>query len=314
MTNKKELIMTEEKKNDKTTKHHAKVVSFINMKGGVGKTTLTKEIGYHLVKNGKRVLLIDIDPQINLTQSLFKKYNYAQSEEIAQKERLRQDNKKLDLKIADYSVKEIITGTVANEDGLTYKDIAIELEPNFYIIPGELGVNFITRATDNSSIENSIYNYIEDSTLRRDFDYIFIDCPPTYSSYTIAAFKASDFYLIPIKADAYSLLGIDMLFKVVNEIEKVNKLYFRDKPLKLLGIILSDVESSPGIGKMNLIEDIRTSKKLNDKYIFKNTFLHNVNLQQDLGYFIDDSNSVKKSKPNLKEICNEFERRIKENE
>lgn len=305
------IIMSEQ---EEKIKRHAKVVSFINMKGGVGKTTLTKEIGYHLVKNGKRVLLIDIDPQINLTQSLFKKYNYAQSEEIAKKERLRQDNKKLNLKIAKHSVKEVIIGTVADESGLTYKDIALELEKNFYIIPGELGVNFITRATDNSSIENSIYNFIEDSTLREDFDYIFIDCPPTYSSYTIAAFKASDFYLIPIKADAYSLLGIDMLFKVVNEIKKVNKLYFRDKPLKLLGIILSDVESSPGIGKMNLMEDIRSSKKLKDKYIFENTFLHNVNLQQDLGYFIDDSNSVKKSKPNLKKICNEFERRIKENE
>ena len=73
----------------------AEVISFINMKGGVGKTTLTKEIGFYLADQlKKKVLLIDIDPQINLTQSMFKYFNYAQSEQIAKR-----------IKIADCKIK-----------------------------------------------------------------------------------------------------------------------------------------------------------------------------------------------------------------
>lgn len=307
--------MAEEKDNNNNkTKYHAKVVSFINMKGGVSKTTLTKEIGYHLSKKGKKVLMFDIDPQINLTQSLFEKYNYAQSEEIVEKIKLANNENKITLKVAPYSIKEVINSTVANESGLKYTDIALRLDSNLYLIPGELGVEFVTRSLGNSSIENSLYNYIEDNDLRRHFDYIFIDCPPTYSSYTIAAIKASDYYLVPVRADAYSLLGINMLFRAIHEITKDNRPYFKDKPLKRLGIILTDIEFKPKVGKMNLIADIRNSDRLKQSYIFKNTFLHNMMFQRHLEYFIDDSSSEKNAKPNLNSICNEFERRIKEYE
>lgn len=307
--------MTDEKENnDSNNEYHAKVVSFINMKGGVSKTTLTKEIGYHLSKKGKKVLMFDIDPQINLTQSLFEKYNYAQSEEIVEKIKLKNNKKKITLKVAPYSIREVINSTVANESDLKYTDIALRLDSNFYLIPGELGVEFVTRSIGNSSIENSLYNYIEEHDLRRNFDYIFIDCPPTYSSYTIAALKASDYYLVPVRADAYSLLGINMLSKVTHEITKDNRPYFKDKPLKQLGIILTDIESKPKTGKMNLIADIRASDRLKKSYIFKNTFLHNIMFQQRLDYFIDDSISEKNAKPNLNSICNEFERRIKKYE
>ena len=67
-----------------------KVISFLNMKGGVGKTTLCKEVGFHLAKKrGYKVLFIYVDPQINLTQSLFKRYNYYQDKQIPVNRRWR---------------------------------------------------------------------------------------------------------------------------------------------------------------------------------------------------------------------------------
>ena len=292
-------------------KYNGKVISFINMKGGVGKTTLTKEIGFRLANTlHKNVLLIDIDPQITLTQSIFKIFGYAQTEDLAEKANI-EESKNNNIKITEASIQNVLQGNISNSNPTKINKAILKI-PNksLSIIPGEFGLEFITRNLNSGSLENSIYNFIEENNLRRAYDYILIDCPPTYSSYTIAALKASDYYVVPVKPEAYSMLGVDMLEKVVEEIKSTNKPYFKDRGLKNLGIIITDVreKEKEQTGILNLIEDIKNSKILKEKGIrlFNNHFLHNSSLQRNMAYLIDTSNAEKYSKPNLTALTNEF--------
>lgn len=283
------------------------------MKGGVGKTTLTKEIGFRLANTlKKKVLLIDIDPQINLTQSIFKIFGYAQSEDLAEKASIEENSTKDDdIKVTEASIQNVLQGNISNSNPTSIKKAILDIpNTNLSIIPGEFGLEFTTRNLNSGQLENGIYNFIEDNNIRENYDYILIDCPPTYSSYTIAALKPSDYYIVPVKPEAYSMLGVDMLEKVVEEIKKTNKPYFKDRNLKNLGIIITDVreKEKERTGILNLIEDIENSKILKEKGIrlFDNHFLHNAALQSDMAYLIDNSKATKYSKPNLESLTNEF--------
>lgn len=295
-------------------RNNCKVVSFINMKGGVGKTTLTKEIGFRLANTlKKKVLLIDIDPQINLTQSIFKIFGYAQSEDLAEKTSIEENNtsKNENIKVTEASIQNVLQGNISNSNPTSINKAVLDIpNTNLSIIPGEFGLEFTTRNLNSGQLENGIYNFIEDNNIRESYDYILIDCPPTYSSYTIAALKPSDYYIVPVKPEAYSMLGVDMLEKVVEEIKKTNKPYFKDRNLKNLGIIITDVreKEKERTGILNLIEDIENSKILKERGIrlFNNHFIHNASLQSNMAYLIDNSKAAKYSKPNLEALTNEF--------
>src|SRR5699024_9077897 len=87
---------------------------------------------------------------------------------------------------------------------IDYKDVILDLNNKLSIIPGELGINFLQRNLDSKSIEVGIEKFVRNYELKQHFDYIFIDCPPTYSSYITGALIASDAYIIPIRTEFYS--------------------------------------------------------------------------------------------------------------
>lgn len=286
---------------------NGKVISFINMKGGVGKTTLCKEVGFHLAKKReKEVLFIDVDPQINLTQALFKRYGYLQKRQInVNNEGDLIENKKT--KESAASIQSILSYTGVTPP--TIEEGIQNLDKGISIVPGELGLDFSLRNLNSSTLENGIYEYIKKNNLREMYNYILIDCPPTYSSYTVSALLPSDFYLVPAKPEGYSILGIDMLLQVIDYIVKGKSVYFENKQLHNLGVIFTDVKKSPSQGILNTLEKIRKSKELKELYFFQEPFTHNAQLAKDIDYFIDASNSDQ-SKSNIELIVDELIERM----
>ncbi|EGQ3948027.1 AAA family ATPase, partial [Staphylococcus pseudintermedius] len=159
-----------------------KVISFINMKGGVGKTTLCKEIGYTFFRNkNKKILFIDTDPQSNLTQSLFLKYKIKDENEIktGKNNQYKTTNKSIQKLFNESSIEE-----VKKEDIIEVLEANEEAELS--IIPGTLSAVFLNRSNDVSAMESAIHNFIDTYNLEEVYDFILIDCPPTYSLYTVA--------------------------------------------------------------------------------------------------------------------------------
>lgn len=296
-----------------------KVISIINMKGGVGKTTLTKEIGIHLAeKRRKKVLLIDVDPQLNLTQSLFRMFNFAQTQEIAN-ERIKENkietvsndvnDKKKILNISKASIERIFSSTASLPAKV--EDTVQKLTDNLSIIPGEFGIEFTLRNLNSNKLESGIYDFIRKNRLREVYDYILIDCPPTYSSYTVAALKPSDFLIVPVKPEAYSILGLNMLLAVVESVVYENETFFNDKPLKNLGIVFTDMPTIVPPGMAELVTLIKESEKIveSDTFVFETQFKTNAAIKKKIDYAIDFYNSIQ-SKNNLETLVDEIVERI----
>ncbi len=183
----------------------AKVVSFSNQKGGVGKTTSCVNISAQIANKGKRVLMIDMDPQGNATSGLglpkskIKKTIY-------------------DVIIGQCDIKEAIIKT--NFKNLSVIPATIDLagaELELYDI--EESENFAKLALDS---------------VKDEFDYIFIDCPPSLGMLTVKALSISDGIVIPMQCEFYSLEGMSQL---LNTVKKIKKVY--NPSLQVVGILLT---------------------------------------------------------------------------
>ncbi|WP_077736432.1 ParA family protein [Bacillus sonorensis] len=209
----------------------ARIISFLNMKGGVGKTTLCINIAYTLVKHfSKKVLLIDMDPQFNATQSLMNKYYTT--------------DKYLELKKEGKSVIKIFDNDfslIASEEELKKeKKLTTRLEDNFDLVMGDL--DLIKVESGQRGTENLLREFVESDDILYAYDYILIDCPPTHSFYTSASLITSNFYLAPLKPDVYSTLGLELLKYVVSNVNRFHKANVQ--PVKPLGVVFTMINSS----------------------------------------------------------------------
>ncbi|MDF2084638.1 ParA family protein [Bacillus pseudomycoides] len=286
-----------------------KVISFINMKGGVSKTTLCKEIGYTLSKQNKKVLLIDIDPQANLTQSFFRLLGYKHDNQLQEE---AEEGSEADVKESKYTTVTQSIHKIFNSSKfspVTKEDAILELSEYLSLIPGDLSTIFMER----NPADSSLYNFIDDFQLKTEFEYILIDCPPTYSFYTVTSMLCSDHYFIPVKPDSYSTLGIDLLEQVVAEIKNNNRSHFTNNPLSNLGLIftVTNQDQSRNTGERKLISHIMDSKIVKNKgiSIFSEEFTYYNMFPKKIEYFLIDSNSTQ-AKQNLLNIIDEFESKL----
>lgn len=186
-----------------------KVVSIINYKGGVGKTTITSNIASEMAHRGKKVLVIDLDPQTNLTFSYMKVEQWQENYE-----------KKRTIK---YWFDSIIDGTTPVP---SFSDLVVKKDVD--IICSHLGLVDVdielaaglTGNTERQQKHNFIktYSYVRNELqkLKDQYDVVLFDCPPNFSIVTKNAIVASDYYIIPAKMDYLSTLGINQLRKHVD--------------------------------------------------------------------------------------------------
>lgn len=207
-----------------------KIIAIANQKGGVGKTTTAVSLGIGLVNLGYRVLLIDADPQANLTQSL----GFDAPDEL-----------KITLstimgKIASDTDPEQSEGILMHQEGIELLPASIELSGLEISL-----VNAMSR-------ETILKRYVE--SLGASYDYIIIDCMPSLGVLTVNALVCADSVLIPAQASYLSLKGLEQLLMVIGRVRKQ-----MNRELKVEGIILTMFDS-----RTNYAKDIR--KLLEDSY------------------------------------------------
>ena len=180
-----------------------KVISFINQKGGVGKTTMAYNCAFALAQTGKKVLAIDLDPQANLTL-LFEAKNSYNLHHL-----LVNSVKELKMIHVPALLSEILHYSKA--------DVVVDL------IPGgqELSGFDLTVASINAPRQLVLKKFLEINTLKDRYDYILIDCPPTLGLLVINALCASDGVIIPFKADDFSHKGLEHFYQVLSDIEEM---------------------------------------------------------------------------------------------
>lgn len=277
------------------------VVSFLNMKGGVCKTTLCKEMALFLSEErGRKILVIDIDPQSNCTQSFFERYHVLDIDEgevIKEKRNLP-------------SINNIFSKSKSRLKEIELQDVIYELSDRLHLVPGDLDTVFMERETGTGAAEQKLVNFINRFSLKNTYDYIFIDCPPTYSFYTVSALISSDFYFVPLKPDAYSLLGLDLLERVVADLRESYETNFKTKPIHNLGIVFTLMGGSAYKGFQRNMQQIKEVFECKDIYFFNNEFPKSEKLSTGrLSTFIidrDDTYLLDK----LNTICQEFEERV----
>lgn len=166
-----------------------KVIAITNQKGGVGKTTTAVNLGIGLAKEGKKVLLIDTDPQGSLTASL----GFGQPDEI-------------NVTLATIMTKIMHEETFDTVDGILHHEEGVD------ILPGniELSVMELTMANVMSR-EMIMKEYVE--AQRDQYDYIIIDCMPSLGTMTINALVSSDLVLILVQAAYLPVLGLQQLIR-----------------------------------------------------------------------------------------------------
>jgi chromosome partitioning protein len=168
-----------------------KIISVANQKGGVGKTTTTINLAAALGEEGKKVLVIDMDPQGNTTSGIG-----------------------IDKNNVENTVYELILGECTIKESIL-KDVI----KNVSLIPAN--VNFAAAEVELIGIEKQEYilkNEIE--WITDQYDYILIDCPPSLSTLTVNALTASDSVLVPIQCEYYALEGLSQLIHTVNLIKQ----------------------------------------------------------------------------------------------
>ncbi len=217
-----------------------KIISIVNQKGGVGKTTTAINLGTALAAIDKKILLIDLDPQGNLSTGIG----------VTEKQR----------KISVYDL--II------QDSSIHQTIQETRIPNLKIIPSNINLSGIEfeLATDEDRT-NKLNNKIND--LKEEYDFVLIDCPPSLGILTVNSLVASDSVLVPLQCEFYALEGLAQLLRTIEKIkDNLNPNLF------LEGVILTMFDSRNRLSD-DVVADAREhlGKKVFDTIIPRNVRL-----------------------------------------
>ncbi len=191
-----------------------KTLAIVNQKGGVGKTTTTANLGIGLANSGKKVLLVDCDPQASLTVSL----GHSQPDE-------------LEVTLTDLLKKILLDELFQPTDGILHHKEGVDLLPANIALSG-MEVSLVNAM----SRETILKQYLE--PIRNNYDYILIDCMPSLGMLTINALAAADSVLIPVQAQYLPAKGMEQLLQTIGKVRRqINP------SLQIDGILLEMVDN-----------------------------------------------------------------------
>lgn len=219
-----------------------KVIAIANQKGGVGKTTTSINLSAALAEKGKKVLMIDIDPQGNATSGFGIEKNDL-------------DNTVYELMLGECSIQECIIQ---------------EILPNLSVIP----TNVNLAAAEIELIDMDKKEYIlknEIDWVKDKYDFIIIDCPPSLSMLTVNAMTAADSVLVPIQCEYYALEGLSQLIYTVNLVKT------RLNPdLEMEGVVFTMYDSRTNLSA-EVVENVRENL---EERIFNTMIPRNIRLAE----------------------------------
>ena len=218
-----------------------RVISIANQKGGVGKTTTSINISTILAKKGKKVLLIDADPQGNATSGIG-------------------IEKKTDKSIYDVIIEET-----------KIEEVVLETQiKNLKICPSNINLaGAEVELVSMMSREYRLKERIEEE--KENYDYIIIDCPPSLGLITLNAFTASDSVLIPVQCEYYALEGLEQLMNTVNLVKK-----HLNKELELEGAVLTMYDARTNLSN----QVVKEVKNYFEEKVYKTVIPRNVRLSE----------------------------------
>lgn len=189
------------------------VIAIANQKGGVGKSTTSINLGVGLVNEGKRVLIIDNDPQGNCTAAL----GYPEPDAI------------------EHTLATIIDHIV-NEDEFDLLEGILHNVEGVDLLPGNIELAGVETAMVNIySSETSLKEYVD--MIRHRYDYIIIDCSPNLAQLTMNALTCADYVLVPVQAAYLPIIGLMQLLKTIGLVKRK-----MNPDLKIMGILLTMVD------------------------------------------------------------------------
>ena len=198
----------------------AKIIAITNQKGGVGKTTTSVNLAACVAAEGRRVLVVDADPQGNTSSGLGVR-----------------------VKASTPTIYEVMAGEVELQSALAKTQV-----DSLFVLPADICL--AGAEIELAGMDGRERVLAEALKAAADFDYIFIDCPPSLGLITLNALCAADGVLIPIQCEYYALEGVSALMGTIQKVQKINR------RLSIQGVVLTMLDARTNLG-LQVAQEVR---------------------------------------------------------